>query len=46
VKRLKTKNMKTDYAASNYWSDLFFCGGDGRTASDGGLAVLGPISIF
>jgi hypothetical protein len=31
---------------ANYWSALFRCDRDGRTASDGGLAVLGSFSIF
>jgi hypothetical protein len=30
------KDIKTSYAAASYWSALFPCDGDGRTASDQG----------
>jgi hypothetical protein len=47
IKNIKSvKNIKTYYAAANHWSALFRCDRDGRTASDGGLAVLGSFSIF
>jgi hypothetical protein len=54
LKGLKIKNIrnvnniKTDYAAVNYWSVLFRCDRDGPTASDGGGGLLcwGPSQYF
>jgi hypothetical protein len=47
IKNIKIgKNTEPCYVAANYWSALFRCDRDGPTASVGGLAVLGPFSVF